>query len=159
MLQELHKNLYNNNIKMIKISHQNIIDKINKKLIKLNANEKTINKFKKEIEKIFNKKHFIHIKLKELYKSISLDKIKIDEDLKTAKLSHYELNKEKCKQKAIENYYNNISYYRLYNRLYYCTKKEYWHDYYKNVSKPKQLILKYNTCNNTHIERNTTVTF
>ena len=136
----------------MKISHQKLIDKINKRLLKLNATEQTKKKFKKEIEKIFNKKHFIRIKLDELYK-----RIKVDENLKVIS-SHYERNREKCKQQATEHYYNNISYYRLYNRLYYYSKKDYWHNYYKNVTRPKDLVLKYNTCN-VHIERNTRVTF
>jgi hypothetical protein len=109
---------------MIKKSHQRIIDQIFKKLNKNKTAEKIIIKFKKEIDKIFFKRHFIYIKLKELFKTIPTREKTAEEK----EMSYYQLNKEKCRQQAIKYYYDNINYYRMYNNLYNRIKYNYHYD-------------------------------
>jgi len=109
---------------MIKKSHQRIIDQIFKKLNKNKTAEKIIIKFKKEIDKIFFKRHFIYIKLKELFKTIPIREKTKEE----TEMSYYQLNKEKCRQQAIKYYYDNINYYRMYNNLYNRIKYNYHYD-------------------------------
>ena len=116
----------------------------------MKAEEKTIIKYKREIDKIFSKKHFIYIKLTELFKTI-----RDDNDYKA---SYYERHREERKQKAREYYYNNITYYRMYNKLYYNVKNsEYQKNYYRNVVKPKLMLSKHD--NHLNIERNVKVEF
>ena len=141
---------------MIKKTQQRIIDQILKKLNKMKAEEKTIIKYKREIDKIFIKKHFIHIKLTELFKSIP--KMPKQRDYKDYKASYYERHRDELKQKAREHYYNNIIYYRMYNKLYYNVKNsEYQKNYYRNVVKPKLMLSKHD--NHLNIERNVKVEF